>query len=109
MKRLSKVVSVFAVLSLLAGCAVWPRAGNNAALYTDVSSPVTVAPNDRQEPLRYGQACTSSILGIYTSGRSTVANAVTNASITEIITVEEQFRHILFGAYAQYCTVVGGY
>lgn len=97
------------VLMFLTGCSAWPRAGNNGALYTKVSSAITALPNDSDEPLRYGQACSSGILGLYASGDSTIAAASADASITKIVTVEEQFKHILMGAYSQYCTVVGGY
>lgn len=109
MRRSLRVGSVFAALLLIGGCSSWPRAGNNAAFYTKVSSPVAALPNDSAEPLRYGQACTSAVLGLYTSGDSTIAAARANGSITKVVTVEEQFKHVFLGAYSQYCTVVGGY
>jgi hypothetical protein len=104
-----KVCTALAATLLIAGCSYWPRAGNNGAFYTKVSSPVVALPNNRSEPLRYGQACNSSILGLYAAGDSSIAAAQRNGSITEVVTVEEQFKHVLLGAYAQYCTVVGGY
>lgn len=104
-----KVGSVLAALLLVSGCSAWPQAGNNGAFYTKVSTPVAAFPNSRSEPLRFGQACNSSVLGLYASGDSTIAAARANGSITEVVTIEEQFKHVLLGAYAQYCTVVGGY
>ncbi len=109
MKSSMKVGSALVALLLVAGCSSWPRAGNNGAFYTNVSSPVTAFENDSSEPLRYGQACNSGILGLYASGDSTVAAAQRNGGITDVVTIEEQFRHVLLGAYTQYCTVVGGY
>ena len=109
MKSSLKVGSALIALLLVTGCSNWPRAGNNGAFYTKVSSPVTAFENDSSEPLRYGQACNSGILGLYASGDSTLAAAQRNASITKVVTIEEQFKHILLGAYTQYCTVVGGY
>jgi len=94
-----KVVSVLGVMLLVTGCSAWPKAGNNGAFYTKVSS----------EPLRYGQACSSSILGLYASGDTSIAAARRNGSIDNVVTIEEQFKHVLLGSYAQYCVVVGGY
>jgi len=109
MKTLLKVGFALTALLMFTACSAWPRAGNNGAFYTKVSSPVAVFENESPEPLRYGQACSSGILGLYASGDSTIARARTNGSITKIITIEEQFKQVLLGAYAQYCTVVGGY
>ncbi len=109
MKSSLKVGSILAAMLLLSSCANWPRAGNNGAFYTKVSSPVAALPNESTEPLRFGQACSSSILGLYAAGDSSIAAARRNGSITKLVTVEEQFKHVLLGAYAQYCTVVGGY
>ena len=109
MKSSLKVGSILAAMLLLSGCVYWPRAGNNGAFYTKVSSPVAALPNESSQPLRYGQACSSSILGLYAAGDSSMAAARRNGSITRVVTVEEQFKHVLLGAYAQYCTVVGGY
>jgi len=104
-----KVVSVLGVMLLVTGCSAWPKAGNNGAFYTKVSSPVAAFQNDRSEPLRYGQACSSSILGLYASGDTSIAAARRNGSIDNVVTIEEQFKHVLLGSYAQYCVVVGGY
>ncbi len=109
MKSTLKVGSVLAAVLLVSGCSAWPKAGNNGAFYTKVSSPVEAFPNSRSEPLRFGQACNSSILGLYASGDSSIAAARANGAINEVVTIEEQFQHVLLGAYAQYCTVVGGY
>jgi len=109
MTSLPKAGSILAVMLLVSGCSAWPKAGNNGAFYAKVSSPVQAFPNSRSEPLRYGQACNSSILGLYASGDSSIAAARANGSITEVVTIEEQFQHVLLGAYSQYCTVVGGY
>lgn len=109
MKSSLKVGSVLAASLLVTSCSAWPRAGNNGAFYTKVSSPVAAHPNDSSEPLRYGQACATGVLGLYASGDSTIAAARQNGSITQVVTIEEQFKHVLLGAYSQYCTVVGGY
>lgn len=109
MKPSLRIGSVLVASLLVTSCSAWPRAGNNGAFYTKVSSPVTAFPNDRSEPLRYGQACSSGILGLYAAGDSTIAAARANGSISTVVTIEEQFKHVLLGAYSQYCTVVGGY
>lgn len=109
MKSSLKVGSVLVISLLVAGCSSWPRAGNNGAFYTKVSSPVAFFPNESSEPLRYGQACSSSVLGLYAAGDTTIETAIENGSISEVVSIEEHFKHVLLGAYAQYCTVVGGY
>ncbi len=109
MKPSLKIGSVLAASLLVTACSSWPQAGNNGAFYTKASSPVAAFQNDRSEPLRYGQACSSNVLGLYASGDSTIAAALADGSITTMVTVEEQFKHVLLGAYSQYCTVVGGY
>lgn len=110
MKPSLKIGSVLAASLLVTGCSAWPQAGNNGAFYTKVSSPIAAFQNDSSaEPLRYGQACVSGILGLYTTGDSTIATALADGSITTVVTIEEHFKHVLLGAYSQYCTVIGGY
>jgi hypothetical protein len=54
-----------------------------------------------------GQACSSSILGIVTTGDASVPTAAKAGGIKKIASVDNTFMQVL-GVYAQYCTVVTG-
>ena len=94
----------------LTGCADWPRAGLNGALYANTTAPVAALPAKKDgATLKTGQACATSYLGLWASGDTSIEAAKKNGGITEVATVEERFKHILLGVKADYCTVVTGY
>ena len=110
--RTTLVIKSALLISLLglAGCADWPRAGLNGALYANTTAPVAALPAENTSAtLKTGQACATSYLGLWASGDTSIEAAKRNGGITELATVEERFKHILFGIKADYCTVVTGY
>jgi hypothetical protein len=92
---------------LLSGCAYWPRAGNNGAFYTNVTTPVAVLEPEATD-VRRGEACSVGILGLFASGNSSIEAAKNRAGIERITVVEERFRQYMLGAYSQYCVLVSG-
>jgi len=94
-------------LTVLSGCALWPSAGSNGLLYTNVTRPVTVLSPDAAA-VRIGEACAVGFLGLFASGNSSINVAKSRAGITDITSVEERFQQILFGVYSKYCVVVSG-
>lgn len=106
-KRVLKLGTLAATALLLSSCAYWPSAPHNGLLYTNVTSPVAVL--DQEAPtVRTGEACSTSILGLFAAGNSRINTAKTNVGITKISTVEERYTHYLLGAYSKYCTIVSG-
>ena len=58
-------------------------------------------------PAKTGEACSMSILGIVTTGDSSVPTAAKAGGIKKIASVDNTFMQVL-GLYAKYCTVVSG-
>jgi len=92
---------------MLSSCAIWPSAGQNGALYTEVTRPIAVL-DPEVTNVRTGEACSSGILGLYAAGDSSVSRAKINAGITKVSTVEERYIHYILGLYSSYCTIVSG-
>lgn len=102
-----RIAASAAALTLLSGCSYWPAAGNNGLLYTNVTMPIAVL--DQEAPnVRTGEACSTGILGLISSGNSSINTAKTNVGITKITTVEQRFTQYLFGTYSKFCTIVSG-
>jgi len=91
----------------MTGCSYWPSAGNNGLLYTNVTKPIAVLKSDAAV-VRKGEACSIGILGLFSSGDSSIGAARGSVGITEITLVEERYRQYLLGLYSQYCVVVSG-
>ena len=106
-KRALKLGTLAATALFLSGCAYWPSAPHNGAFYTNVTSPVAVL--DQEAPaVRTGEACSTSILGLFAAGNSSINTAKTKVGITKISTVEERYTQLLLGMYSKYCTIVSG-
>jgi hypothetical protein len=103
MKQIKIVLLSIYAISLTA-CAM-ASSPVNGFLYTDVKSG-----GDATEAYggsARGEACASSILGIYASGDATVDAAKKNGGIAQVTAVDHSANSIL-GFYAKYCTVVYG-
>lgn len=106
-RRVLKLGTIAATALMVSGCAYWPSAPHNGAFYTNVTSPVAVL--DQEAPtVRTGEACSTSILGLFAAGDSSINAAKSKVGITKISTVEERFTQYVLGAYGKYCTVVSG-
>jgi hypothetical protein len=98
------VLALIASLTLLTvtGCVRAPLVGG---VYTDVQDGITATYSQR--PAKKGEACASSILGIYASGDASINTARTNGNINAVSSVDYHSTTIL-GVYSTYCIIVRG-
>jgi hypothetical protein len=90
------------------GCAGFAFAGhgvNMATIYANTQANENVTQNALGN--KSGEACSMSVLGIYTAGDSSVPAAAKAAGIAHVASVDNKFMNIL-GVYATYCVVVTG-
>jgi hypothetical protein len=74
-------------------------------LYSETAVNERVTQNSVTE--KKGQSCSTSILGLVTTGDASVATAAKAGGITKVTSVDNTFKNIV-GVYAQYCVVVSG-
>lgn len=100
MKKLYLIIAAL----FLSGCST-VRAPAMGLIYTDTMSGVSVSSN--QAGNRMGEACVTSILGLFASGDASIEAARRNGGITLITSVDEHSNSIL-GLYGKYCLIVRG-
>lgn len=76
------------------------------SVYAQTSAPEFFTDDSRTNG-KAGEACSTSILGIITTGNASATEAARKAGITRIRYTENTFENIL-GLYAKYCLVVHG-
>lgn len=88
----------------MTGCAT-AQSPVTGFLYSDVKGPIgaTTAYGGTAR----GEACATSILGVYASGDASIEAAKKAGGIMQVVTIDHQTNSIL-GVYAKYCTVVYG-
>ncbi len=90
---------------LLSACAT-PRSSTAPGLIlTDHIEGVMVTTNPPGR--KRGMACTQNYVGLVTSGDASLSAAMKNGAITEISSVDHQYKSIL-GVYGKMCTIVTG-
>jgi hypothetical protein len=97
-----------ALLGLLSGCAgaaYTTRGVANGFIYADTKAGEQASSNSAGP--KTGEVCSSSILGLVTTGDTSYLTAAKNGGIKKIFTVENRYQNIL-GVYATYCVVVTG-
>ena len=92
-------------LVCLTGCAAPLPSAGAGWVFTDATEALQA--NNGVEIARRGEACASNILGIVSTGDSTVEKARRNASIAQVATIDRSYFSIL-GVYARGCTQVAG-
>jgi len=60
-----------------------------------------------EQGAKKGEACSTNIAGLYSSGDSSIEAAKANGQITVVATVDKQIKNILF-VYGEICTLVTG-
>ena len=92
----------------LSGCATFAFPGSRSAIglvYTDARTPQAPTPNTIGK--KKGEACATSILGIFTTGDARIRAAADAGNIDNISAVDVSIMNIL-GIYAKMCTIVSG-
>ncbi len=100
----SKLLLSLALLSVSA-CAAPLASSGPGAIFTEVTEAVQA--NNGVSASKTGEACAQNILGIVSTGDSTVATAKRAAGISRVATIDRSFWSIL-GVYAKACTRVAG-
>lgn len=92
------------IMTTSLGCAT-ARSPVTGFFYTDTHSDITATSNT--VGTKAGQACATSILGVYASGDASIESARKVGGITQITSVDDSSWSVL-GFYAKYCTIVRG-
>jgi hypothetical protein len=103
MKHLSVLIASTLFLGL-AGCAT-VQSPVNGVFYTDVKSGVMAT--EAYGGSAHGEACATSILGIFASGDASIDAAKKSGNIAQVTVIDHSANNIL-GLYAKYCTIVYG-
>ncbi len=103
--KLRNVLLVFAIVAFMSGCAAQAATPVTGFLYSDVQAPVDVEGD--AEPVREGESCATSILGLIATGDASIHAAMAEGGISRVATVDYASSGIL-GIYAEFCTVVRG-
>jgi hypothetical protein len=88
-----------------AGAAYAGRGVSNGFFYAETKAGEAVNPGSIGS--KTGEACTTSILGLVTTGDNSYQTAAKNGHITKIATVDNRYKNVL-GIFAEYCVVVTG-
>jgi hypothetical protein len=104
-----KVLAVAALLStVFTGCVVMPHGGIGAGgIYTNVTEPFAVGPNEGSGSLKRGEASATNILGIIAIGDYSIGTAAANGGIKSIKSVDVNVTNILF-IFGKTTTIVYG-
>ncbi|MBI3621388.1 MAG: hypothetical protein HY208_04295 [Nitrospirae bacterium] len=82
---------------------IFPTAG----IYTDVKAGGIVLENGATAS-KEGRACGTGILGIIATGDTTLETAMKNGGVKKVVYVTQDIKWILYGLYAEVCTVARG-
>lgn len=101
----AKNLGLVSVLALaLNGCAMAPTPVTGF-VYTKVKGPMQAT--DAYGGSAHGEACATSILGVYASGDASIETAKKNGGVAQVVTVDHTTDNIL-GLFAKFCTHVYG-
>jgi len=100
-----KHIALCSVVLLFTACAHTLPASGPGWVFTEATEGVQA--NNGVEISRRGEACASNILGIVSTGDSTVEKAARNGNITRVATIDRSFFSVL-GVYGKACTQVAG-
>ena len=104
MQKILSLMMLLAIgVTLFSGCATYYPAG---ALYTEVSSPVSVASGELSYT-KVGTAMAQSILGLIATGDASIQAAANAGGIKKVKYVEYSVKNIL-GIIGEYTTTVYG-
>ena len=101
MKRLA-MLGMLCAATGLGGCVYYPP-----LIYGKVMGPVT-ATSQSVAGAKTGRACAQSVLGIAAFGNASIDAAKKAGGITSVVSVDFESTTVLFGVYAQFCSVVKG-
>ena len=100
---MGKYLFLAASLGFLSSCTMVTNSGTGN-IFTDVVEPISV--DNGVRPVKHGEACQTSVLGIISTGDASIEAAKKNGGITRVSTVDVKKNHVLI--YGTACTVVKG-
>jgi TRL-like protein family len=105
MKNISKALLALILLSGLNGCA-YPRASAGPGwIFTDTKEAQFI--DNSIKGSKKGEACGENILGIISTGDSTIETAKRNGGINNVNTADRTYWGVL-GIYSKSCLIVKG-
>ena len=96
---------LIAGLFMLSGCAAPLASSGPGFIFTEVKEAVQA--NNGVSSAKRGEACAQNILGIVSTGDTTVETAKRMSGINSIATIDRSYWSIL-SVYAKACTVITG-
>ena len=111
-KMLSPILVTLSVLTLSACAGVGGYTQPNglfasAGIYTDVKTGTIVLENGTAAN-KEGRSCGNEILGVIAQGDTTLETAMKNGGIKKAVYVTHDIKYVLWGLYAEVCTVARG-
>lgn len=104
--RLRAIAATIISASLLSGCAfIQTPTSSTGLLYSKVQGPIAVGKSNRAS--KTGRACSTNILGLVSTGDSSIDTAKKAGGINDIATVDHDAMTVL-GVYGEFCTIVKG-
>jgi len=101
------LLTITFLLAICTGCAsTGMLSGTGGALFTMGTTEGELV-TAHKVGTKKGMACTSNILGAYSSGDAGISTAAKSAEITNISTVERQYTNYFY-VYGKMCTIVTG-
>jgi hypothetical protein len=104
--KTTPTIYVLLISTLLSGCATSLNSATGPGfIYTDHYEGISVTAN--QAGRKRGEACTTNILGLFTSGDASMSAAMKNGAVTVVSSVDRSYKSIL-GIYGKMCTIITG-
>lgn len=102
---MKKALLILSLLFILPSCTTPATSSGAGILFTDAKEGLFIDNNVKAS--KTGEACESSILGIITSGDSSVETAKNNGNIKNVSTMNRTYFGVL-GVYGKSCLIIQG-
>jgi hypothetical protein len=108
MIKLIKICLTLSVLTFFASCSADPSTGPAAIVLAKDGITATKSSDKKIE--KTGEACTTNILGLVTTGNASVEEAMANGNIKTVTSIDRDIKGwAIYIILAKSCTVVRGY
>ncbi|MFC1659744.1 TRL-like family protein [Pseudomonadota bacterium] len=104
MRKINKFIAVTSLV-LTGACAMPLNSAGPGFIFTQVTEGVSV--NNSQRITKAGEACSMNILGVVSTGDSSVRAAKNDGNITNIATMDRDYFGVL-GLFSKSCLIVKG-
>ena len=101
------VLSLLATLIIVSGCAMTGGSSGTGGAWLTMGTTEGILVTAHKAGTKTGTACTSNILGLYSSGDASIDTAAKAGGITNVSTVDRQYTNYAY-FYGKMCTIVTG-